>query len=228
MRLTIATLISATLLSLMLSVGLKAADYQPAPENLKAREWFQDAKFGLFVHWGIYSVRGRGEWALYNDRIPLTSYEKLARFFNPTEFDPKEWVALVKAAGMKYVTITSKHHDGFAMFDSKISDWDIVDRTPYGKDVLKMLADECHKEGIKLFFYHSQLDWHHPDYFPLGRTGDGLGKPEGGDWARYLEYQDGQLRELLLFSGGDRRPHRSYRRAVQQHDAYPGRQKQGA
>jgi len=201
MRCTTATLISMAVLLLTVSIGLQAADYKPAPENLKAREWFQDAKFGLFVHWGVYSVRGRGEWALYNDRIPLKSYEKLPQFFNPAEFDPREWVALVKAAGMKYITITSKHHDGFAMFDSKISDWDIVDRTPYRRDVLKMLADECHRAGIKLFFYYSQLDWHNPDYFPLGRTGDGLGKPEGGNWEKYLEYQDGQLRELLTNYG---------------------------
>jgi alpha-L-fucosidase len=202
MRLTSAKMLFVvTLFCLAFPVGLQATDYRPSPENLKAREWFQDAKFGLFVHWGIYSVRGRGEWALYNDRIPLTSYEKLARFFNPTEFDPKEWVALVKAAGMKYITITSKHHDGFAMFDSKLSDWDIVDRTPYRKDVLKMLADECHRQGIKLFFYYSQLDWHNPDYYPLGATGDGLGKPAGGDWNKYLDYQDGQLRELLTNYG---------------------------
>ncbi len=178
-----------------------ANDYQPTAANLQAREWFQDAKFGLFVHWGIYSVRGRAEWVLYNDRIPLKNYETLAQFFNPTEFNPAEWVALVKEAGMKYITITSKHHDGFAMFDSKVSDWDIVDRTPYKRDVLKMLADECRKQGIKLFFYHSQLDWHHPDYFPLGRTGDGLGRAEQGDWQKYLEYQDSQLRELLTNYG---------------------------
>ncbi|MFB3903920.1 MAG: alpha-L-fucosidase [Acidobacteriota bacterium] len=181
---------------------LFAADgYQPSPANLQAREWFQDSKFGLFVHWGIYSVRGRAEWVLYNDRIPLRNYETLAQFFNPTEFDPAEWVALVKEAGMKYITITSKHHDGFAMFDSRVSDWDIVDRTPYKKDVLKMLADECRRQGIKLFFYYSQLDWRHPDYFPLGRTGEGLGRAEQGDWQKYLEYQDSQLRELLTNYG---------------------------
>ncbi len=178
-----------------------ASDYQPAPANLQAREWFQDAKFGLFVHWGIYSVRGRAEWVLYNDRIPLKNYEMLTQFFNPTEFNAAEWVTLVKEAGMKYITITSKHHDGFAMFDSKVSDWDIVDRTPYKKDVLKMLADECRKQGVKLFFYHSQLDWHHPDYFPLGRTGEGLGRAEQGDWQKYLDYQDSQLRELLTNYG---------------------------
>ncbi|RPJ56145.1 MAG: alpha-L-fucosidase [Acidobacteria bacterium] len=189
------------LLMLLAPTLFAANDYQPTPANLKAREWFQDAKFGLFVHWGIYSIRGRAEWVLYNDRIPVKNYETLAQFFNPTEFNPAEWVAVVKDAGMKYITITSKHHDGFAMFDSKVSDWDIADRTPYKKDVLKMLADECRKQGIKLFFYHSQLDWHHPDYFPLGRTGEGLGRAEQGDWQKYLEYQDSQLRELLTNYG---------------------------
>ena len=95
-----------------------------------------------------------------NEKIPVAEYEKLPPQFNPTEFNPAEWVAMAKDAGMKYITITSKHHDGFAMWGTKQSDWDIVDRTPYKKDVLKMLADECHRQGIKLFFYHSQLDWH--------------------------------------------------------------------
>ena len=154
--------------------------YTPAPENLKAREWFQDAKFGLFVHWGVYSVLGDGEWVMNNQKIPVADYEKLPAFFNPEQFDAAEWVAMVKAAGMKYITITSKHHDGFAMFDSKVSNWDIVDRTPYQKDVLKALAEECRKQGIKLFFYYSQLDWHHPDYYPRGRTGNDAGRPDAG------------------------------------------------
>ena len=102
---------------------------------------------------------------------------------------------------MQYITITSKHHDGFAMFDSKVSDYDIVDRTPYKKDLLKALADECRKQGIKLFFYYSQLDWHHPDYFPRGRTGATPERPETGDWTRYLDYMDAQLRELLTNYG---------------------------
>ena len=175
--------------------------YQPAPENLEARRWFQDAKFGLFVHWGVYSVLADGEWVMNNKKIPISEYEKLPSQFNPSEFDPAEWVALVKAAGMKYITITSKHHDGFAMFDSKISDWDIVDRTPYKKDVLKMLADECQKQGIKLFFYYSQLDWRHPDYFPRGRTGLTAGRAESGEWFKYIDYMDGQLKELLTNYG---------------------------
>ncbi|HEX5082185.1 MAG TPA: alpha-L-fucosidase [Blastocatellia bacterium] len=177
------------------------SQYDPTPENLEARKWFQDAKFGLFIHWGVYSVLGDGEWVMNNRKIPISEYENLPARFNPTEFDPAEWVALAKAAGMKYITITSKHHDGFAMFDSKISDWNIVDRTPYKKDVMKSLADECHKQGIKLFFYYSQLDWHHPDYFPRGRTGLTAGRPESGEWLKYIDYMDGQLKELLTNYG---------------------------
>src|ERR1041385_969801 len=117
--------------------------YTPTKENLESRKWFEDARFGLFIHWGVYSQLGDGEWVMNNQRIPIAAYEKLPAFFNPIAFDPKEWVQMAKDAGMRYITITSKHHDGFAMFDSKISDYDIVDRTPYKKDVLKMLADEC-------------------------------------------------------------------------------------
>src|SRR3982751_2800666 len=158
----------AALLVALVTVASMAAPaaqsgYQPPAANVAAREWFQDARFGLFVHWGVYSVLGDGEWVMNNRRIPVADYEKLPAQFNPQQFDAAEWVALAKAAGMKYITITSKHHDGFAMFDSKISGYNIVARTPYKKDVLKALADECRRQGLKLFFYYSQLDWHHPD-----------------------------------------------------------------
>ncbi|MCX6255049.1 MAG: alpha-L-fucosidase [Bacteroidia bacterium] len=189
-----------TLLPLLLLFTFTAnaqLPYAPSPENLKAREWFQDARFGLFIHWGVYSVLGNGEWVMNNQRIDKKTYEKLPNFFNPVNYNPKEWVAMAKAAGMKYITITSKHHDGFAMFDSKLTDWDIVDRTPYKKDVLKMLAEECKKEGIKLFFYHSQLDWYQDNNYPRGNTGQTSGRPESGDWYKYLDYMDGQLKELL-------------------------------
>jgi alpha-L-fucosidase len=181
--------------------------YHPADANLAARRWFQDAKFGLFVHWGVYAVPGGehkgkpvdggAEWIMEKGKIPIPEYEPYAAAFNPTAFDAREWVRLAKQAGMKYITITSKHHDGFAMWDSKVSDWDIIDRTPYKKDVLKLLADECRKQGLKLFFYHSHLDWHHPDYFPRGRTGHHAGRPESGDFNKYLDYMDTQLTELL-------------------------------
>ncbi|MGC4021581.1 MAG: alpha-L-fucosidase [Cyclobacteriaceae bacterium] len=187
---------------LLLVANFSLAQYKPSAENLKNREWFQEARFGLFIHWGVYSILGDGEWAMNNQQIPISAYEKLPSFFNPTEFNPAEWVQMVKDAGMKYITITSKHHDGFAMFDSKISDYNIAKRTPYGKDVLKMLADECQKQGIKLFFYHSQLDWHNPDYFPRGFTGGSFtGRKEEGDWNKYLDYMDSQLSELLTNYG---------------------------
>jgi alpha-L-fucosidase len=176
--------------------------YQPSPENLKARKEFQDAKFGMFIHWGVYSVLGNGEWIFHERKLTLHEYERLPNFFDPEKFDAKTWVALAKSAGMKYITITSRHHDGFAMFDSKISDWSIVQRTPYKKDPLKMLADECHRQGIKLFFYYSQLDWHNSDYYPRGKTVWDNGRPDRGDWNAYLDnYMDGQLRELLTNYG---------------------------
>ena len=196
--------LSNSILFVVISAGLAYGQwkYEPTPENLKTREWFQDAKFGLFIHWGVYSVLGDGEWVMNQQQIPVKTYEKIPSFFNPVDFDPKAWVQMAKDAGMKYITITSKHHDGFAMWDSKVSDYNIVKRTPYGKDVLKMLADECHKQGIKLFFYHSQLDWHHPDYFPPGNTGgDYTGRPESGDFNKYLDYMDAQLSELLTNYG---------------------------
>ncbi len=197
-------MIRKTLILLMLLTGITSyaqVNYTPSPENLKSREWFQDAKLGMFIHWGVYSILGDGEWVMNNQRIDKQTYQKLPSFFNPINYDPKEWVALAKVAGMKYITITSKHHDGFAMFDSKLTDWDIIERTPYKKDVIKMLADECKKEGIKLFFYHSQLDWFQENYFPRGNTGQTAGRPDKGDWYKYLDFMDGQLTELLTNYG---------------------------
>lgn len=182
--------------------AIAQTNYQPTPENLNARREFQDAKFGMFIHWGIYSVLGDGEWVFHNRKLTIDEYNRLPLFFDPEQFDAKAWVALAKAAGMKYITITARHHDGFAMWDSKVSDWNIVQRTPYKKDPLKMLADECHRQGIKLFFYYSQLDWHNPDYYPRGVTNWDNGRPDRGNWDAYLDtYMDGQLRELLTNYG---------------------------
>ncbi|HEV3199201.1 MAG TPA: alpha-L-fucosidase [Bryobacteraceae bacterium] len=182
-------------------LGADDPPYHPAPENLRARDWFQDAKFGLFIHWGVYSVLGKGEWVMNNTQMSVREYEKLPAQFNPVKYDPAEWVTLARQAGMRYITITSKHHDGFAMFGTKQSKWSIVDASPYGKDVLKPLSEECRRQGLRLFFYHSHLDWHHPDYYPLGRTGHYSGRPEGGDFNRYLDYMDAQLTELLTGYG---------------------------
>lgn len=180
----------------------------PSPENIENREWFQDNKYGLFIHWGIYSVMAGGgdygiaEWIMNEKEIPITAYEKLATFFNPVEFDANEWVSIAKKAGMRYITITTKHHDGFAMYHSQVSDYNIVDRTPFGRDIIKELKDACDREGIKLFFYYSQLDWHHPDYYPRGRTGgDYTGRPNSGEWRNYIDYMKDQLTELLTNYG---------------------------
>jgi alpha-L-fucosidase len=193
--------VKTLIVSVAATAALFAQPYVPTESNLQARQWFQDAKFGLFIHWGVYSVLGDGEWVMNNKKIPVAEYEKLAPKFNPTEFSAAEWVSLAKNAGMKYITITSKHHDGFAMWGTKQNKWNIVDSTPYAKDPLKMLAEECKKQGIKLFFYHSQLDWHHPDYYPLGRTGHASGRAPGGNFNRYLDFMDAQLTELLTGYG---------------------------
>jgi len=148
---------------LLFIAHLSIAQYKPSSENLKNREWFQEARFGLFIHWGVYSVLGDGEWAMNNQQIPIAAYEKVPSFFNPTEFNPAEWVQMVKDAGMKYITITSKHHDGFGMFRSDMTDW-CISRTPFQRDPLAELAAACKAEGVTFCFYHSIMDWHHPDW----------------------------------------------------------------
>tara|TARA_B110000495_G_scaffold52391_1_gene43916 strand:+ start:2752 stop:4077 length:1326 start_codon:yes stop_codon:yes gene_type:complete len=175
--------------------------YIPTKENLEARKWFEEARFGMFIHWGVYSVLGDGEWVMNNQNISIKEYEKLPSFFNPTEFNAKDWVKIAKDSGMKYITITSRHHDGFSMFNSKATDYTIVKKTPYKKDILKLLADECHKEGIKLFFYYSQLDWYRDDYFPRGRTGAGIKGRGEGEWDDYIDFMKDQLTELLTNYG---------------------------
>ncbi|HQR94872.1 MAG TPA: alpha-L-fucosidase, partial [Sediminibacterium sp.] len=134
-------------------------------------QWWRDSKFGMFIHWGIYSVpagkwdknTNYGEWIMHSAKIPRSTYSALAKEFNPTQFNAEEWVKLAKAAGQKYMVITSKHHDGFAMYGSKASAYNIVDATPFKRDILKELADACRKHGMKLGFYYSQAqDWYHP------------------------------------------------------------------
>lgn len=176
-------------------------DYtKESKESYEARmKWWHDARFGMFIHWGVYSVPageyqgkvypGLGEWLMNDARIPVSEYEKFARQFNPVKFDAAEWVRTAKEAGMKYIVITSKHHDGFALWDSKVSKYNIVDYAPYGKDVLKALADECARQGIVFCFYHSIMDWHQPD-------------ADSVNWAKYREkYLKPQLKELLTGYG---------------------------
>lgn len=192
--------------------GVKAADtsahqperknpYVPTADNLAAREAFADAGLGIFIHWGIYSMFGQGEWYLQNCGMDRNEYAKAAGGFYPARFDAAEWVRVFKDAGAKYVTITSRHHDGFSMFHTALSPYNIVDATPYGRDVIKELADECAKEGIKLHFYYSHIDWTRDDY-PMGRTGTRTGKdPAKADWPGYYRFMNGQLEELLTNYG---------------------------
>lgn len=178
-----------------------AQTYSPAAENLAARKEFQDDKFGMFIHWGASSVLGHGEWVMNNRNIGVNEYSRLINIFNPQNFDAKKWVAIAKAAGMKYITFITRHHDGFSNWDTKASDWKITN-TPYGKDVLKLLADECHKEGIKLYCYYSLLDWYRSDYqYETGKTGKGTGRKQKSDWESYIRFMKTQLTELLTNYG---------------------------
>jgi len=181
------------------STGIEG--YEPSVENLKARAWFEEARFGLFIHWGVYSVLGDGEWVMNNQNISKKNYEKLPQLFNPTAFDARAWVKMAKDAGMKYITITSRHHDSFSMYDSKVTDYDIVDATPFKRDVLAELAEACREADIKLFFYYSLLDWNRDDYYPRGRTGTGIAGREPGNWDDYIAFMKAQLTELLTNYG---------------------------
>ncbi len=174
---------------------------RPSPANQAARAWFQDARFGLFIHWGVYSLLEKDAWVMERDKLPITEYAKLPPRFNPTRFDAAAWVALAKEAGARYITITAKHHDGFCMFASNLTEYDVVDATPYHADPMRALADACKRNDIKLFFYYSLLDWRHPDYYPLGKTGQRAGRLFKGDWKRYVAYYQGQVRELCTNYG---------------------------
>lgn len=193
------------LLSIVLAfaalVGANAQEYHPTPENLQARSEFADMKFGIFLHWGLYSMFGQGEWFMQNANIDWREYEKAASAFYPARFDAAQWVSAIKNSGARYITITSRHHDGFSMFKTLQSDYNIVDATPYGKDVLKMLADECHRQGVMLNFYYSHLDWRREDY-PAGRTGITCGRDlSHPDYASYYKFMNAQLTELLTNYG---------------------------
>src|SRR5215831_14449373 len=177
------------------------AQYTPTQENLAARDWFQNAKFGLFIHWGPFSIPGDGEWVMQTRNITVKNYTRLMDFFNPIDFDAQQWVAMAKDAGMKYITLITRHHDGFSMWNTKYSDFNIMN-SPYHKDIVKMLADECHKQGIKLFLYYSLLDWRRDDYsYWTGRTGQGTGRTVHGDWNNYIRFMKNQLTELLTNYG---------------------------
>jgi len=187
------------------------AEKKPLTDD-ERMEWWRDARFGLFVHWGLYAVPagtykgkridGIGEWIMNSAQIPVEEYEKFAAAFNPVGFDADEWVRLVKQAGMKYIVITSKHHDGFCLWDSAVTDWDIMDATPFKRDILAELAQACKKHKIKLCFYHSIMDWHHPDaQAPFYPNYNDTSK-SNPNFERYVEtYMKPQLAELLAKYG---------------------------
>ena len=179
-------------------------------EHDRRMKWFREARFGMFIHWGLYAVPagewkgklipGLGEWIMNRAKIPVAEYEPLTRQFNPVRFNAEEWVKVAKDAGMKYLVITSKHHDGFAMYDSKVSRFDIVEATPFHRDPLKELAAACQKAGIKFGFYYSQTqDWHEPD--AVGNDWDWPDEKKK-NFNRYLEEKvKPQVRELLTNYG---------------------------
>lgn len=173
--------------------------------------WWREARFGMFIHWGVSAVpaglyrdaevNGTAEWIMLKAKIPVAEYRGYAKSFNPTRYDADAWVRLAKAAGMRYIVITSKHHDGFALYDSAVTDWDVVDATPYGRDLLQPLVEACRRHGLKIGFYYSQAqDWVHP-----GGVKKGYGDPEEG-WdpahrGSFDDYLDRiavpQVREIL-------------------------------
>ncbi len=181
--------------------SLKAQEYMPSKENLESRDWFTNAKFGLFIHWGPFSIPGDGEWVMNNRSITVKNYTRLMDFFNPINFNAAQWVSMAKNAGMNYITLITRHHDGFSMWDTKASDFNIMN-SPYKKDIVKMMADECHKQNVKLFLYYSLLDWRRDDYnYRTGRTGHGTGRTVQGNWDNYIAFMKQQLTELLTNYG---------------------------
>lgn len=185
---------------LLLAAGfLCAQPSQPPLSDQERLEWFKNDKFGLFIHWGPYSVIGRHEWARHRFQIPQAEYDTYARQFNPVNFNAEEWVKIAKNAGTRYIVITSKHHDGFAIWRSKASDYD-MEITPYAGDPLKDLAAAAKKENMRLGFYHSIMDWHHPLYRPK-RTWESKTPEAGGDKGRYVDFMKDQIRELLTGYG---------------------------
>ncbi len=180
------------------------------PVDEAAIKWWRDSKFGMFIHWGLYSIlagewkgektKNIAEWIMHTFQIPVNEYEQLTEQFNPVKFDARQWVDLAKKTGMKYLTITSKHHDGFAMYKSQCSSYNIVDSTPFGKDPMADLAEECRKAGIKLCFYYSQVqDWHEKD--AVGNSWDWPDENEK-NFRNYIESKcKPQLRELLTQYG---------------------------
>ncbi len=176
-------------------------EYTPTEANIASREEFRDMKLGIFLHWGIYSIFAQGEWYLQNAVPDRYEYAKAADAFYPHRFNAREWVRSIKASGAKYICFTTRHHDGFSMWKTKQSKFNIVEATPYGRDVLKDIAEACREEGIRLHLYYSHIDWIRDDY-PMGRTGTECGKTrDKSDWKGYYNFMNAQLTELLTEYG---------------------------
>ena len=209
---------------LVLAVFFLICDKKPEPVNYltESREdknermaWWREARFGMFIHWGLYAVpageyksekiKGIGEWIMHRASIPIAEYEKYAPQFNPVKFNADEWVQIAKNAGMKYIVITSKHHDGFCLWDSKVTEWDVIDATPFGRDILAELAEACEKQNIRLCFYHSIMDWHHPDAQAMWEPDYNQGRDSekiNPNFPRYVtNYLKPQLQELVTDYG---------------------------
>jgi len=180
---------------------------QKQNETVDRKEWWREARFGMFIHWGLYSIpagewkgsKGHAEWIRNTAQIPLSEYEKLVNQFNPAKFNAEDWVKSAKEAGMKYIVITTKHHDGFCLFDSKQTDFDIMS-THFKRDIMKEMAEACAKNGIKMCWYYSIMDWHHPDYLPR-RYWEKNRRTKYTDFDRYCLYMKNQLKELLTNYG---------------------------
>ncbi|WP_302429151.1 alpha-L-fucosidase [uncultured Prevotella sp.] len=195
-------LLAAAMLALSLTASANTNQtYTPSADNIAARKHFQDSKFGIFLHWGLYAMLATGEWTMTNNNLNYKEYAKLAGGFYPSRFSAKEWVSQIKASGAKYICFTTRHHEGFSMFKSKYSDYNVVDASPFKRDIVKELADECHRQGIDIHFYYSHIDWQREDA-PLGRTGLGTGRPvEKQNWDSYYTFMNNQLTELLTNYG---------------------------
>ncbi len=179
-----------------------AAPPETAAQKAARMKWWKEARFGMFIHWGLYSVpagkygdkTGYGEWIMESAHVPVAEYESYMQRFNPTKFNADSWAKMAKDAGMRYVTITTKHHDGFALFDSKVSDYDIM-ATPFKRDIMKELSTAVRKQGLTMCWYHSIMDWHHPDYTP--HRAWSTTPPPDANFERYEKYLHGEVTELL-------------------------------
>ena len=188
----------ATLVAIAVAAGLVAsADYRPEKKILAARQAFAEQRFGVFIHWGLYSTYAQGEWYLESNKLDETVYSRAMHGFCPSRFDADQWVRAIKGMGAKYVTITSRHHEGFSLWPTKVDDGYNIANTPFKRDILGELAAACRREGVQLNFYYSLLDWHRPFMPPGFRvTLKRDGRRENEDYAAYKRYMMGQLAEL--------------------------------